>query len=112
MSKDNIVYIRQILDFIDEIENFTKGITEKEFIENNLYLYAVIRCYETIGEAVKRLDFEFREKHPNISWKFIAGFRDVLIHNYEGVDAAEVWKTTQEKLPKLKFDLFQILENE
>ena len=71
---------------------------------------AVTRAFEIIGEATKNLDFEFRNKYPHIPWKFMAGMRDKLIHEYMGVDYKLVFKTAKEEIPELKFQMEQIVE--
>ncbi len=60
---------------------------------------AVIRNFEVIGEAIKRLPDEYRIAHPEIPWRTMAGFRDVLIHGYEGVDRLKVWLAASRDLP-------------
>ena len=69
-----------------------------------------VRSLEIIGEAVKHLLAEFREKYPEIPWKDIAGIRDKLIHEYFGVDYLIVWKTIRERIPELKKFVERILE--
>jgi uncharacterized protein with HEPN domain len=63
---------------------------------------AVIRSLEVLGEAAKHIPTSFRRKHPDIPWSKMAGMRDVLIHDYMGVDLKTVWKVAQERLPELK----------
>ena len=63
---------------------------------------AVIRNLEIIGEAAKKIDKEFKNKYPNIEWKKITGMRDVLIHDYMGVDVVIVWMVIKNRLPQLK----------
>ena len=70
---------------------------------------AVIRNFEVIGEAVKRLPDEYRTQHPEIPWRLMAGFRDVLIHGYEGVDLKRVWLAAIQDLPAVAQILSQIL---
>jgi len=62
-----------------------------------------------IGEAVKQVPAAVRHRHPDVPWKDMAGMRDVLVHDYFGVDAAIVWKTVQEDLPPLKRRIADIL---
>jgi uncharacterized protein with HEPN domain len=62
----------------------------------------VIRSFKVIGEAVKRVSQELRQIHPEIPWRQIAGFQDVLIHDYMGLDLGEVWNVVERKLPDLK----------
>ncbi len=62
----------------------------------------VIRSFKVIGEAVKRVSQELRQIHPEIPWRQIAGFQDVLIHDYMGLDLDEVWNVVERKLPDLK----------
>jgi uncharacterized protein with HEPN domain len=70
---------------------------------------AVIRNFEGIGEAIKRLPDEYRARHPEIPWRLMAGFRDVLIHGYEGVDLAKVWSAAYRDLPAVEQALSQFL---
>ncbi len=63
---------------------------------------AVLRNLEVIGEAAKRMDDRFRAAHPEVPWRALAGLRDVLIHQYEGVDLEKVWAIVEEDLPALK----------
>lgn len=85
MKKDNLVYLKHIMDSILHIEEYTKGVEHKNFLKNNLVQSGVIREIEIIGEASKRLTHEFKEKHQEIPWKQIAGMRDKLVHDYFGV---------------------------
>ena len=87
---------------IKEIEVSTKGLQYEDFVENMTVYRSVERNFEIIGEAVKRLSDEFKSAHPEISWQDIAGFRDVLIHEYAAVNVATVWDTLTGDIPKLK----------
>lgn len=70
---------------------------------------AVIRNFETIGEATKQLSRRLRQAHPELPWRRIAGLRDVLIHDYLGVDLAEVWSVVERDLPELEAKVRAIL---
>jgi uncharacterized protein with HEPN domain len=83
-------------------------ITEEEFYKNYQTQDAVIRRLEIIGEAVKNIPHEFREKYPKIPWKKVAGLRDVLIHGYFGVNLRRVWKTIVKDLPELKEEIMKV----
>ncbi len=72
---------------------------------------AVIRNFEIIGEASNKLPKEFREKHPDVPWKSIIGLRNILIHDYLGVDIVAVWGNIKQELPSLKEQLQSILEH-
>jgi uncharacterized protein with HEPN domain len=79
-----------------------RGTADKEaFLADAKTQSAVLHQLLVIGEAVKRLSPEFREVHPGVPWKLIAGTRDKLIHFYEGVDLEEVWKMVTSDLPRL-----------
>jgi uncharacterized protein with HEPN domain len=112
MKKDDIVYIRHILDAISRIEEYTKEVGYENFMSNNLIQAGVVREIEIIGEATKRLSRGIREKYPDIPFKKMAGMRDKLIHDYFGVDLDAVWKTVEKDIPSLKKEIKNLFEKE
>ena len=112
MKKDSFVYLRHILDAIHRVEEYTKGIDYKNFMDNNLLQAGVMREIEIMGEATKKLANELKEKYPGIPWKRMAGMRDKLIHDYFGVDLDAVWDTIEKDIPLLKNKLEAMVESE
>lgn len=112
MIKEPIIFIEHILDAIEKIEMFMKGVSRENFQKNIQLQDALIRRIEIIGEAVKNLPKEFRNKYENIPWGDIAGMRDKLTHHYFGVDLEIVWKSVNEEIPELKKYIKNILEKE
>ena len=100
MAKDNL-YIIHIIDAINNIEEFLRDISYDKFVTDKLIQSAVIRQIEVIGEATKNLSVELREQDKAIPWQDITGMRDMLIHEYFGVDIEEVWQTATVDVPKL-----------
>jgi uncharacterized protein with HEPN domain len=101
VKKDPRVYLAHILESAQKIERYTKG-GEKEFHNDTMLQDAVIRNFEIIGEAAKRVPEAYRRAHSQIPWRLMAGFRDVLIHAYEGIDLKRVWRTVGHDLPVVK----------
>ena len=102
MSKrDYRLYLKDILDAIAKIENYTKDLSFKEFSKNNLVVDAVVRNFEIVGEASKNIPEELKSQYPDIPWKEMAGMRDKMIHEYFGIDLEIVWKTVKVRLPQL-----------
>ena len=102
MKRNIRIYIEDILECIDKIEEYTKEISENDFYENTQIQDAVFRRLEIIGEAVKNIPFEFKDKYSEISWKKIAGMRDILIHAYFGVNLKRTWKVVNEDIFELR----------
>ncbi|MDO8580675.1 MAG: DUF86 domain-containing protein [Candidatus Omnitrophota bacterium] len=96
------LYLIDILAAAGKIEKFTKGITLAKFRKNELVMDAVIRNLEIIGEASKKLPETFKKNMAGIEWHKIAGLRNILIHEYFGVDAEILWDIIKNKLPELK----------
>lgn len=100
MSRD----LETLIDIIEAIKLILRYVEEVDFasLEANVEKQdAILRRITIIGEATKRLSKEFREQHPTIPWKEIAGMRDVITHDYDEVDLDEVWTVINENLPDL-----------
>jgi uncharacterized protein with HEPN domain len=99
MSRDRL-YLAHIREAIDRIERYTSG-GRDAFMAAPMVQDAVVRNFEIIGEATKRLSAEVKARQPQVPWREVARFRDILIHDYERVDYLEVWNIVQNHLPEL-----------
>ena len=95
------VLINHILDAATSISAFIVELSLEDFIESDLVLSAVVKKFEIIGEAANKLSQEAQQLHPGIPWSDIIGMRNILIHDYTGIDAESVWNTIQVYLPQL-----------
>ena len=108
MKKDVTIFLSHILESIEKIGEFTEGISKKEFLESSKTQDAVIRRLEILGEAVKNIPQNFKTKYPQVPWRKIAGLRDVLIHEYFGVDLNLTFRIVKKDLPDLKKKILKI----
>lgn len=108
MKRDLRLFVNDVLESINKIESFSKGLTKEKLETNDLYQSAIIRQIEIIGEAVKNIPDFFRGNYPEVSWKEIAGMRDVIIHGYFRVDLDTVWMAIKKDIPDLKEKMLKI----
>lgn len=94
-------WLLDMLNASRRVQRYVHGLTEADFLQRELEQDAVVRQLTIIGEAAKRISTDFRAAHPDVPWKRVAGFRDVVVHDYLRVDLKEVWRITQEDVPAL-----------
>jgi len=111
MEKDDTIYLRHILDAVNTVEEYLRGVDEVKFKATRLLQDGAIRQIEIIGEAVRHISKDLRRTYPEIPWQDVAGMRDKLIHDYFGVDIEKVWLTTQEDLSVLKQQVIGVLKD-
>lgn len=102
MKRDYRVYLRDILQSLQNACQFVECLSYEEFTANRKTISAVVRELEIVGEAAKQVPASVRKKYPGIPWSDMAGMRDKLIHFYFGVDMEIVWETVKVRIPKLE----------
>ncbi|MCG6134716.1 MAG: DUF86 domain-containing protein [Nostoc sp. LLA-1] len=107
--RDDRLYLTNIKECIERIESYTCD-GQQTFLQTTIIQDAVMRNFEIIGEATKRLSPEIRVAHPDVPWQQISGFRDILIHDYLKVNLNRVWGVIEKNLPPLKATVETILK--
>ena len=110
-SRQWMFRIQDILKAIEKIERYVDGMTLTKFKQNELVIDAVVRNFEIIGEASKSIPPSVQRSYPHVPWKEMKGMRDVLIHEYFGVDIKILWHTTRKNLPILQKQLEALFQN-
>ncbi|HYD21095.1 MAG TPA: DUF86 domain-containing protein [Flavipsychrobacter sp.] len=111
MSIGDLELLKHIPDEVNFVLNHTAGKQKEEVINDEVLCRAVVRSIEIIGEATKKLHEDFKSQYPHVEWKKISRTRDKLIHHYFGIDYDIVWDIITAKLPELKPNIEEILED-
>lgn len=101
MRRDPLVYLDDIVQACRKIENYTSALTFEQFQRDEKTIDAVVRNFEIIGEAVKNVPADLRDRMPEIEWSRAAGMRDVLVHGYFNVNLQLVWDAAMQSVPPL-----------
>jgi len=106
--KDDLLYVGHIRDSIERIERYVQN-GKEHFLEDTQCQDAVMRNFGIIGEAAKMMSVERKRTHPEIPWKKITGLRDVVIHDYAGIDWGTIWNIIEHDLPALKSVIVEMM---
>jgi uncharacterized protein with HEPN domain len=110
MSRDERLYLEDIVTACEKILRFTNGITFDDLLRDEKTYDAVVRNLEVIGEAAKHISDEIRGKISDIDWRKAAGLRDMLSHVYFGIDNNILWNVIQNKVPHLRETIQRFFE--
>ena len=112
MARDPKLYLDDIYDSARKILEYTKSLSPEDFTKSDMVFDAVIRNFEIIGEASRSIPSDLKAKYPSIEWTKLAGFRNILIHEYFGIDRDILWDVISNHLPLLIREIQRILEQE
>ena len=112
ISRAYNLYIEDMLTSMQRIEEYIGEMEFREFKMNYLVVDAIIRNFEIIGEASKNVPPEIKDKYPEIPWKKMYGLRNLIAHEYFGIDYEMIWQISKNSLPQNSIDLRNIIEKE
>lgn len=111
MKRNVTLYVRDIVQNMQDAEEFIQGMSYDQFVADKKTFNAVVRSIEVIGEAAKHVPESVRSKYPAVPWKEMAGMRDKVIHFYFGVDREAVWLVAKERIPAIKPLIVRIVQD-
>ncbi|MBI5362717.1 MAG: DUF86 domain-containing protein [Planctomycetes bacterium] len=106
--KDDRLHLRHVLECASRIEAYVTG-GRAEFLRSTLVQDAVLRNLQTLAESTQRISEERKTAHPSVPWRALAGFRNILVHGYLGVDLEQVWRIVELELPSLRIEVERML---
>ena len=109
--KDDRLYVIHILECIGQVEEYVTGGLDT-FMESTLIQDAVMRNLQMVGESARSISEETKARHPEVDWRGIIGFRNVIVHHYFGVRLVRVWEVVEHNLPTLKTQIEAILDEQ
>ena len=110
-TKNHRLYLEDILEAVEKIQRYIKGLAYDTFVKNDMAVDAVIRNLEIIGEAAKNLPEDVKGRYPDIPWKRMIGLRNIAVHEYFGVDLSIIWEVITKNLPETKAKIVEVLKN-
>ena len=112
MSRDYILFLNDIEDACRKIIDFSNGLSFEDFAKQGMPYYSLVRLLEVIGEAVKNIPEEVRDRYPAVQWRQIARARDLMAHHYFGLEDETLWEMVQVHVPELLAQIRPIIDLE
>jgi uncharacterized protein with HEPN domain len=111
MRRNFLLSLSDIAENMEKAEKFVGVMTFEDFTANEMACYAVVRCLEIVGEAVKNVPEEIRTKRPEVNWKDLAGLRDKCSHMYFGINRRRIWQVVKEDIPKYQEPIGSLIDD-
>ncbi|MDI9348521.1 MAG: DUF86 domain-containing protein [Candidatus Symbiobacter sp.] len=105
------IRLSQMIDFAEKSQNFAKGRTREDFENDAMFRYALIYIIQTLGEAASKISRETRDSNQQIPWRNMTATRNILVHEFDGIDNDVVWQVIADKIPELLVQLKQVKLN-
>jgi len=112
VKREFILYLEDMLQSMQRIEEYLGDLDFRKFKTTYMVVDAIVRNFEIIGEASKNVPIEIQEKYPEIPWRKMYGLRDLIAHEYFGMDYEMIWEIAKNNLPQNRNDLERIIERE
>ena len=110
-SREIYLYLADIIESIDAINDFTKGYDYASFVSDRKTYSATLREFIVIGEAIAHIPEEIRADFPDVAWRLIKDFRNFIVHEYFGIDPEIVWDAVEKELPVLLEEVTKLQAN-